>query len=221
MRRLGVISDTHGLLRPEAVSALTGVDHILHLGDVGTDEILASLRQIAPLTAVRGNNDKGNWARALQEQEELEIEGKRLLLLHDLGRRDFANKGFAAVISGHSHTPSIQRRDGVLFLNPGSAGPRRFKLPVSVAFLTVSSRGVEANLHDIADPGSTVQGTTKSENHLKKEHASRRPICQLQTRVKKSTASTRTNIATQLRVVAPTAVLDANEVKHRRRKSTP
>ncbi len=151
MRRLGVISDTHGLLRLEAIQALTGVDHILHLGDIGTEAILASLRQIAPITAVRGNNDKGQWARTLQARQELEIEGKRLYLLHDLSELDFdpAKKGYAAVISGHSHKASLQHRDGVLFLNPGSAGPRRFKLPVSLAFLNVAATGVDANLQTL------------------------------------------------------------------------
>ena len=142
MPTLGVISDTHGLLRPEAAAALRGVDRILHAGDIGKPEILAELARIAPVTAVRGNNDQVPWARAIKDTAMLDIAGHRILVLHDLAELDIdpAAEGIAAVISGHSHKPKSERRDGVLFLNPGSAGPRRFKLPVSLALLRISAR---------------------------------------------------------------------------------
>jgi uncharacterized protein len=149
---VGVISDTHGLLRPEAVAALDGVERIVHAGDIGTAEILTALSRIAPVTAVRGNNDRGPWAREIQEREVLEVAGHRLLVLHDLKELevDPARAGYAAVIAGHSHKPHIERRDGVLFLNPGSAGPRRFKLPISLAILSVSATKLDAELRTLA-----------------------------------------------------------------------
>lgn len=139
---VGVISDTHGLLRPQAVVALRGVDHIIHAGDIGAPEILDALRSIAPLTAVRGNNDRDAWAGSLQETAQIEIGGKRIYALHDLSGLDIepVRRRIAVVISGHSHKPRIEDRDGVLFVNPGSAGPRRFNLPVSVAMLSITSR---------------------------------------------------------------------------------
>jgi putative phosphoesterase len=149
---VGVISDTHGLLRPEAVAALDGVERIVHAGDIGAAEILSALSRIAPVTAVRGNNDRGPWAREIQEREVLEIAGHRLLVLHDLKELevDPAREGYAAVIAGHSHKPHIERRDGVLFLNPGSAGPRRFRLPISLAILSISATKLEAELRTLA-----------------------------------------------------------------------
>jgi putative phosphoesterase len=151
MTRVGLISDTHGLLRPEALAALAGVDYIVHAGDIGSAEILDRLRQIAPVTAVRGNNDKGSWARGIAENEVIEIEGSLLYVLHDLHELDLdpAAAGFAAVITGHSHKPAITERDGVLFVNPGSAGPRRFKLPISVGLLELKRRKWHARIQEL------------------------------------------------------------------------
>ncbi|HVR22466.1 MAG TPA: metallophosphoesterase family protein [Candidatus Polarisedimenticolia bacterium] len=146
---IGVISDTHGLLRPEAVDALRGSDQIIHAGDVGAPEILDRLRDIAPLTAVRGNVDRGGWAREkLRDREVLEIAGVSIYLLHDLGQLDLKPQaaGFAVVVSGHSHVPIQEMRDGVLYFNPGSAGPRRFKLPVSIGKLIVEGGVVRGEL---------------------------------------------------------------------------
>lgn len=142
---VGVISDTHGLLRPEALAALRGCDRIVHAGDVGAPEVLAALRALAPVTAVRGNNDRGAWAGALAESEAVEVAGRWLYVLHDLHALDLdpAAAGFAAVIAGHSHRPLIEERRGVLFVNPGSAGPRRFTLPVAVARLRIGGGRVE------------------------------------------------------------------------------
>ena len=136
---MGVISDTHGLLRDEAVAALQGSELIIHAGDIGTPEVLERLRAIAPVHAVRGNNDRAEWARGLPLTEVVDLAGVHVYLLHDIGDLDIdpAAAGMAAVITGHSHKPLAEVRDGVLFLNPGSAGPRRFKLPVTVARLTV------------------------------------------------------------------------------------
>jgi putative phosphoesterase len=136
---VGVISDTHGLLRAEAVAALRDSELILHAGDVGNAEVLERLRHIAPTIAVRGNVDAGAWANALPTSEVVEIGGFYLYMLHDLSTLDLDPKpaGFAAVISGHTHKPVADIRDGVLYLNPGSAGPRRFSLPIAVARLHV------------------------------------------------------------------------------------
>ena len=146
--RVGVISDTHGLLRPEAVTALAGVERILHAGDIGNPEVLTELGRVAPVTAVRGNNDRGGWAADIPETEVVEIGGVSLYVLHDLHRLDLDPRaaGFAAVITGHSHQPRMEERDRVLYLNPGSAGPRRFKLPISLARLRVSGSRVRAEL---------------------------------------------------------------------------
>ena len=145
---LGVISDTHGLVRPEALKALAGVERIVHAGDIGTPEVLEVLERVAPVTAVRGNNDRGAWATGIPETEVLEVGGVSLYLLHDLHELDLEPRaaGFAAVISGHSHQPKLDERDGVLYLNPGSAGPRRFKLPISLAKLTIDKKRVSAKL---------------------------------------------------------------------------
>ena len=136
---VGIISDTHGLLRPQAVDALDGADLIVHAGDIGSPEVLDRLSQIAPVTAVRGNNDKGPWADALPVTEVLEVGACLLYVLHELQALDLdpGAAGFQAVVSGHSHQPRAEMRSGVLFLNPGSAGPRRFKLPVAVARITI------------------------------------------------------------------------------------
>lgn len=137
MTLVGLISDTHGLLRPQAVAALSGVEHILHAGDVGRPDILDALREIAPVSAVRGNADYGAWAEALPSDAVISIAGHDLYMLHDLNdiQVDPGAAGLAAVISGHTHKPLIAERHGVLYVNPGSAGPRRFSLPVSIAFL--------------------------------------------------------------------------------------
>src|SRR5256885_15718173 len=134
-----VTSDTHGLVRPEALAALRGVDRIVHAGDIGSADVLASLGTIAPVSAVRGNNDRGPWAEALPLIDVVPIGDVSLYLLHDLHELDLEPRaaGFAAVISGHSHQPRMDEKDGVLYLNPGSAGPRRVKPPISPAELTV------------------------------------------------------------------------------------
>lgn len=149
---IGVISDTHGLLRPEAVQALAGCSSIIHAGDVGTLEILDHLRRIAPVTAVRGNVDHGNEFDVLPERAIVTIDGHRICVLHDLAQLggDPRTDGFSAIITGHSHVPRIERRDGVLFLNPGAAGPRRFKLPITLAHLTVEHGQLQARLVDLA-----------------------------------------------------------------------
>lgn len=143
--KIGLISDTHGLLRPEAVRALSGVEHIIHAGDIGGPEVLESLRSIAPVDAVRGNNDKGAWAAKIPLYRALELQGLSIYVLHDVKELDIDPEagGFDVVISGHSHKPSITVRDHVQFINPGSAGPRRFTLPVTVGYLQVK-RGARA-----------------------------------------------------------------------------
>jgi len=148
---IGVISDTHGLLRPEAVDALRGSRHIIHAGDVGSPDILEKLFQIAPVTAVRGNIDKEAWARILPETEVIELGGISIYVLHDLARLDLKPQaaGFSVVISGHSHRPQQETRDGVLFFNPGSAGPRRFKLPISVGRLVIEHGKVRGELVEL------------------------------------------------------------------------
>lgn len=146
--RVGVISDTHGLLRPEALAALGGSALIVHAGDVGGREVLDALNAIAPVTAVRGNNDRETWARRLPPTAVLEVGGARLYVIHDLKGLglDPRAEGFAAVISGHSHQPLCARRGGVLYFNPGSAGPRRFRLPVSVGTLRIAAGRVVGRL---------------------------------------------------------------------------
>jgi putative phosphoesterase len=148
---LGVISDTHGLLRPEAVKALRGCDRILHAGDVGAPEILEALAQIAPVTAVRGNIDTAPWARALPATEVVEAADVSIYMLHDLGQLDLKPDaaGFRVAIYGHSHQPKIKEKNGVLYFNPGSAGPRRFSLPVSVGRLMIDAGTVRAELVEL------------------------------------------------------------------------
>ncbi|HVR36580.1 MAG TPA: metallophosphoesterase family protein [Methylomirabilota bacterium] len=148
---IGVISDTHGLLRPEAMRALEGVERILHAGDVGGPEILDALGTLAPVTAVRGNTDHGGWALKLPETELVEVESATLFMLHDLGGLDLdpVAAGFQVIISGHTHRPVSEMRQGVLYLNPGSAGPRRFRLPVSLARIKVAGRKVDAELIEL------------------------------------------------------------------------
>jgi hypothetical protein len=146
--RVGVISDTHGLLRSEALSALRGAEHILHAGDVGDPAILDALRGIAPVTAIRGNIDEGGPCSSLPPTELLELNGRSIYMLHDVKKLDLNPEaaGIAAVIFGHSHKPLVEQRRGVLFLNPGSAGPRRFQLPVTVACLHIDAKGLSAQI---------------------------------------------------------------------------
>lgn len=145
--RIGLISDTHGLLRPEALAALRGCDHIVHAGDIGDPAILAALEAIAPVTAVRGNNDRGGWARSLPEVAGLRAGAARILVAHDASPwRDRPPPDVDVLVTGHSHQPRVARDAGLLRVNPGSAGPRRFSLPVSVGFLEVSGARIEARL---------------------------------------------------------------------------
>ncbi|HUJ93769.1 MAG TPA: metallophosphoesterase family protein [Terriglobales bacterium] len=145
---IGVISDTHGLLRPEVIAALQNSDFIVHAGDVGDPAIPDKLSEIAPLTAVRGNVDKGAWARKLPLTNVLEVGGVSIYVLHDLTQLDLKPEaaGFAAVIYGHSHIPKQEMKNGVLYFNPGSAGPRRFNLPISIGRLRIESGCISAEL---------------------------------------------------------------------------
>jgi putative phosphoesterase len=148
---VGVISDTHGLLRPEAVAALTGTDLIIHGGDVGAPDVIDALRNLAPTFVVRGNVDKAHWAGALPMTVHVEVGELLFHVLHDISELDLdpAVAGYAAVVYGHSHRPSIEMREGVLFLNPGSAGPRRFNLPVSVARISVSGQQLRPEIIEL------------------------------------------------------------------------
>jgi uncharacterized protein len=141
--RVGLISDTHGLLRPEAVAYLQGCTRIVHGGDIGDPAILEALARIAPLTVVRGNNDCGEWASALREVEQLRVEEVTILVVHDLVGMAI-EPGVRVVVSGHSHRPLVEERGGVLFVNPGSAGPRRFKLPIAIGELDIRGHQVTA-----------------------------------------------------------------------------
>jgi putative phosphoesterase len=149
--RIGLISDTHGLLRPEARVALKGVDRIIHAGDICKPQVLAYLAQIAPVVAVRGNNDTGPWAESLNEAETMEVGGVKIHVIHDLHELGPAPDaaGIQVVISGHSHKPTIRMDRGILFVNPGSAGPRRFKLPISVGFLDITDGVPKARLQTL------------------------------------------------------------------------
>jgi uncharacterized protein len=151
MKTIGVISDTHGVLRPEAVKALRGVDLIIHAGDVGRSDILDDLRQTAPVFAVRGNTDYEAWAWNLPLTERVQVDRHLIFVLHDLHQLGLTPEvhGIAAVISGHSHQPVIEKKRGVLYLNPGSAGPRRFHLPVSVAVIRVTAHGLDPKIIEL------------------------------------------------------------------------
>jgi hypothetical protein len=146
--RIGVISDTHGLLRPEALAALQGAEHILHAGDVGDPVILDDLCAIAPITAIRGNIDEGGPCSHLPPTELIELNGRYIYMLHDVKKLDLNPEaaGISAVVFGHSHKPLIEHRRGTLFLNPGSAGPRRFQLPITVAWLNIDTSGLRAEI---------------------------------------------------------------------------
>ncbi|MBZ9776857.1 metallophosphoesterase family protein [Mesorhizobium sp. CO1-1-8] len=145
--RIGVISDTHGLLRPEAVRCLAGVDHIIHGGDIGRPEIIAALRGIAPVTAIRGNVDTGGWAVEYAEAELVRLAGRAIYVLHDLKTLQINPvQGIDLIVSGHSHVPRMETVDGVLYLNPGSAGPRRFKLPVTLATIEITRDSMQPSM---------------------------------------------------------------------------
>jgi len=156
---VGVISDTHGLVRPEAIDALRGVDVILHAGDIGGADVLETLSGIAPVVAVRGNNDKGEWAESLTDWEVVEIGAISIYMLHNLNKIDINPAGlFQIVVSGHSHKPSVEEKRDVLYVNPGSAGPRRFKLPVSLAKLRLHDQTVHAELVELLSLDSESYG---------------------------------------------------------------
>jgi putative phosphoesterase len=156
--RIGLISDTHGLLRPEAVAFLHGSDRIIHAGDIGSVDVLAALSALAPLTAVRGNNDTGAWADAVPETDFVRVGGVAIGVVHDIADLGPDVAGVHAVIAGHSHRPLVEQRGDVLFVNPGSAGPRRFSLPVSVAELVVDGGAVSARLVELAVAPATRNG---------------------------------------------------------------
>ena len=150
-RRIGIISDTHGLLRPEALQKLAGCEHIVHAGDIGSPEVLQGLAALAPVTAVRGNNDCDHWARHIPHSEVIDFGGALVHVLHDLADIDLdpAAAGFAVVVAGHTHVPKIELRDGVLYVNPGSAGPRRFKLPVALAVMRLQGLRASAEIVEL------------------------------------------------------------------------
>ena len=151
-QRIGLISDTHGLLRPEALAALADSDLLIHAGDIGKPEVVAALKKIAPLVAIKGNNDTDSWARHLPETKKITLGALKLYVIHNVKELSFdpAGRGFRVVISGHSHKPVIQTKDNVLFVNPGSAGPRRFKLPICVGKLIVQGETVDAEIIELA-----------------------------------------------------------------------
>ena len=157
--RIGVISDTHGVIRPEALAALAGSRMIVHAGDVGAPSVLAALRTIAPVVAVRGNNDTGAWVARLPTAKTVRVAGVRLHVLHDLKELEPLARGVRVVVSGHSHRPRAETRDGILYLNPGSAGPRRFRLPVTVARVWLGDAAPSAEIVELAinEPGSRVR----------------------------------------------------------------
>jgi uncharacterized protein len=146
--RIGLISDTHGLVRPEALKALEGVELIVHAGDIGKPEVLDRLQAIAPLAAIKGNNDTAPWARRIPEILDLHVKDRTLRVIHNVrdSESNLRAAGIDVVISGHSHKPSVETRDNVLFVNPGSAGPRRFKLPVTVGLLDLGLAEVKAEI---------------------------------------------------------------------------
>lgn len=154
--RIGLISDTHGQLRPEALAFLEGCDHLVHAGDIGKPEVLSALEAIAPVTAIRGNVDTGEWAAELPEVREVTLAGVRLLVLHDLKQLsvDPAEERIRVVVSGHSHRPLAEERGGVLYINPGSAGPRRFRLPITAGELLVSGPVLTPRIVDLLGPAA-------------------------------------------------------------------
>ena len=170
MTVVGVISDTHGLLRPEALRALDGCAAIIHAGDIGNASIVETLASLAPVTAVRGNNDRGPWAASIAESRQLQIENVVIHVVHDVTQIGFdpAQRGIHVVVCGHSHQPRVQQRDGVVYVNPGSAGPRRFRLPVTLATMTIAIDTIDVRLVDLANmrefcrPWKSIASTTSS-----------------------------------------------------------
>jgi putative phosphoesterase len=158
--KIGIISDTHGLLRPEAIERLAGVQHIIHAGDIGQPEVIWGLRQIAPVTAIRGNVDRGAWAAEFPHTARVRLAGRSIHVLHDLKELDLdpVAAGLSVVVSGHSHRPKIETVGGVLYLNPGSAGPRRFTLPIALATLELSRDALRPCIHEVGNkrPGRNV-----------------------------------------------------------------
>ena len=152
---IGVISDTHGLLRPQVEQQFAGVAHILHGGDVGRPEVITGLRRIAPVTAIRGNVDTGKWAEDYPDTQMVRLGKRTIYVLHDLKelQLDPESGGVDVVVSGHSHVPRMETINGVLYLNPGSAGPRRFKLPITLATLEVTANGLRSSIHDLGSAG--------------------------------------------------------------------
>lgn len=148
---IGIISDTHGVLRPEAINALSHVDHIIHGGDIGDPDIIPALRRIAPVTAIRGNVDTGEWAAEYAQIEAVRLAGKLFYVLHDLKalRPDPVAEGIDVIVSGHSHMAKIYTVGSVLYVNPGSAGPRRFRLPISIASIALTADGLKSTIHDL------------------------------------------------------------------------
>jgi putative phosphoesterase len=146
--KIGIISDTHGLLRPEAVERLAGVQHIIHAGDIGRPDVISDLRKIAPVTAVRGNIDRDEWAAGYPQTELVKLGGRFFYVLHNLAELDLdpIAAGIDVVVSGHSHQPRIETVDGVVYLNPGSAGPRRFSLPIALATLDLSGDAIRPRI---------------------------------------------------------------------------
>jgi hypothetical protein len=158
--RIGLISDTHGLLRAQATAFLRGCSHIVHAGDIGSEHILHELSGIAPVTAVRGNNDKGPWAEVLPESTLVHLGSVWLYVLHDLTQLDIepTAAGVAVVVSGHSHRPLIQERDGIIYVNPGSAGPRRFRLPIAIAELEICGNSITPRIAELSDESGARPG---------------------------------------------------------------
>src|ERR1700716_3199122 len=152
--RIGIISDTHGLLRPEVTDRLAGVHYIIHAGDIGRPEVISELRKIAPITAIRGNTDRGEWAAEYPHTALVKLGGRSIYVLHNLKELglDPAAAGIDVVVSGHSHRPKIETVGGVLYLNPGSAGPRRFTLPIALATLELAGEALRSRLHHLGGP---------------------------------------------------------------------
>jgi putative phosphoesterase len=170
MKTVGIISDTHGLLRPEALEALRGSDLILHAGDIGAPEVLERLREIADLVAIKGNNDRDAWASVVPDTAHVEIEEVNICVIHNINDLDFnpAAAGYRIVVSGHSHMPSVSEKNGVMYLNPGSAGPRRFKLPIAVARLNIDGKSAGAEIIAInVDAAPKKSLTSRKPRHIK------------------------------------------------------
>ena len=151
--KIGIISDTHGLLRPQATDRLSGAHHILHAGDIGRPEVISELRRIAPTTAIRGNVDRGDWATRYPDTAFVKLGGRSIYVLHNLEDLDLdpVAAGIDVVVSGHSHRPRIETVAGVLYLNPGSAGPRRFRLPIALATLELTANALQPRIHEVVD----------------------------------------------------------------------